>query len=133
MIKFILFDFYNVLYFPKTKEFNTELFEFMADHNREMGFGILSAVNADLGEWLQKHDYKKYFQFIKTSAELGLPKTDPGVYQMVVSALELKPQQVLMVDDLSSNLIAATQAGLATLRYVRSKNFSDQLSMLKTS
>lgn len=125
--RFILFDFYNVLYFPKTREFNKDIFSYIVEHNKSISFGVLSAVNADLADWLEKQDYKQYFQFIKTSTELGLPKTDPGIYQMVVSALEMKPQQVLMVDDLSSNVAAASEAGLQTLRYVRSKPFQEQM------
>jgi len=127
MIKFVLFDFYNVLYFPKSGEFNTELFEFIEDHHKKYGFGILSAVNADLGDWLQQHKLKQYFQFIKTSTELGLPKTDPGIYEMVVNGLELKPTQVLFVDDLTENLVAAAGAGLLTLKYAKTKLFLNQM------
>ena len=131
MIKFILWDFYNVLYFPRHDEVNTELFEFIEDHNKRVGFGVLSAVHTDLSEWLQARKLASYFMFIKTTQEFDMPKTDPGIYEPIIASFELKPSEVLLVDDLSENLNAAKEAGLKTLRYVKSRSFATQLSDAK--
>ncbi len=128
MIKFVLWDFYNVLYFPRTDQLNTELIEFIEDHNKKYGFGVLTAVNSDITNWLQERKVKRYFEFIKNTTELGLPKTDPGLYETVLNSLGFKPNQVLMVDDLSENLVAANEAGLLTLKYRKTVPFSKQLN-----
>ncbi len=128
MIKFVLWDFYNVLYFPRTDQLNTELIEFIEDHNKKYGFGVLTAVSSDITYWLQERKVKRYFEFIKNTTELELPKTDPGLYEMVVNSLGFKPNQVLMVDDLSENLDAAKKAGLQILKYRKTVPFSKQLS-----
>lgn len=128
MIKFIIWDFYNVLYFPAKDQLNTEIFEFIEDHNKQYGFGIVSAINSDLSEWLQERKVKRYFQFVKTTGELGLPKTDPGLYETLLASFELKPDQVLLIDDSAENLAAARQAGLQTLRYAKTKPFAPQLA-----
>ncbi len=130
MIKFVIWDFYGVLYFPDRDKLNTEIFEFIEDHNKKFGFGIVSAINTDLSGWLQERKVKRYFQFVKTTLELGLPKTDPGLYEMVLASFELKPEQVLLVDDSAENLNAAKQAGLQTLRYAKTKPFAVQIDNL---
>ncbi|MBA3678705.1 HAD-IA family hydrolase [Candidatus Saccharibacteria bacterium] len=130
MIKLIIWDFYGVLYFPAKDELNSELFEFIEDHNKQYGFGIISAINSDLSEWLQQRKVRRYFQFVKTTSELGLPKTDPGLYETVVAGFGLKPNQVLLIDDSAENLNAAREAGLQTLRYAKTKPFLQQISTL---
>ena len=127
MIKFVIWDFYGVLYFPEKDELNVEIFEFIEDHNKKYGFGIVSAINTDLSSWLQERKVKRYFQFVKTTQELGLPKTDPGLYEMVLASFELKPDEVLLVDDSTENLNAAREAGLQTLRYAKTKPFATQI------
>jgi HAD superfamily hydrolase (TIGR01509 family) len=128
VIKFILLDFYNVLYFPREERVNEEVVEFLQSHNAQYGFGLLSAVNIDLDSWLESHQLKKYFQFIKTTMQVEMSKTDPGIYEMVGNSFDLKPEQVLFVDDLAENITAAKKAGLQTILYKPSQSFSIQIS-----
>ena len=127
MIKFILWDFYGVLYFPAKDELNAEILEFIENNNKQYGFGIVSAIQSDLSDWLQERKVKRYFQFIKTTEELGLPKTDPGLYETVLNSFELKPAEVLLIDDSAENLNAAKAAGLQTMRYAKTKPFAEQI------
>jgi putative hydrolase of the HAD superfamily len=127
MIKFILLDFYNVLYFPREERINEELIEFLQTHNAQFGFGLLSAVNIDLEDWLSAHQLKKYFQFAKTTMQLEMSKTDPGIYEMVTNSFDLKPDEILFVDDLAENISAAKQAGLQTMLYKPNPSFTVQI------
>lgn len=126
-IKFVILDFYNVLYFAGKDEVNVDIIDFVKQNNKKVGFGVLSAVNSDLSEWFKKRDLLQDFVFIKTTSELKLPKTDPGIYETVVNGLNLKPSQVLLIDDLGNNLSAAQKAGLQTLKFVKNKTIIDQL------
>lgn len=129
-IEFIIFDFYNVLFFANGNELNQELFEFISDNNKKYGFGVLSSVNSDLEEWFKKKKLQQYFMFVKTSNQFGFQKTDPSLYEMIVNGLEFKPNQVLLVDDSLDNLIAAEKAGLKTLKYTKSKSFTEQIKKI---
>ncbi len=129
-IKFILFDFYNVLYFPREDRINEEIVEFLQANNRKYGFGLLSAVHIDLENWAKDRNLKQYFQFIKTTEQLEVSKSEPDVYEMVANSFELKPEQVLFIDDLSDNISAAKKAGLQTLLYKPNKKFLEQLSQV---
>lgn len=130
MIKLILFDLYNVLYFPREERVNEEIVEFLKVHNAEYRFGLLSAVRIDLETWLENHELKKYFQFVKTTEQLDMNKAESDIYEMVVNSFELKPDEVLFIDDLSENILAAKKAGLQTLRYVSNKTLAIQLNEL---
>ena len=44
-----------------------------------------------------------------------------------VNGLELKPKEVLLVDDSAENIAAADEAGLKTLKYIKSKSFGKQI------
>lgn len=129
-IKFILFDFYNVLYFPRENRINEEMVEFLQSNNRKYGFGLLSAVHIDLEDQAKEKNLKQYFQFIKTTEQLEVSKSEPDVYEMVANSFELKPQQVLFIDDLTENISAAKKAGLQTLLYRPTKDFNTQISTI---
>ena len=128
MIKFIIFDFYNVLYFSSDDKLNIEIFDFIQSNNKKYNFGVLSSVHSDLATWFKDRNLDNSFMFVKTTAELGMPKTESGVYEMVVNGLELKPREVLLVDDSAENIAAANEAGLKTLKYTKSKSFYKQIS-----
>jgi HAD superfamily hydrolase (TIGR01509 family) len=49
---------------------------------------------------------------------------------MVLASFELKPSQVLLIDDSAVNLNAAKLAGLQTLRYAKTKPFKQQISQI---
>ncbi len=126
-IKFILLDFYNVVYFPRENRINEELVEFLQDNNKKYGFGLLSAVHIDLDGWTKERKLKQYFQFIKTTEQLQVSKSEPDVYEMVANSFELKPEQVLFIDDLAENIAAAKKAGLQTILYKPTQSFRKQL------
>lgn len=127
-IKFILFDFYNVLYFPRENRINEEIIEFLQSNNRKFGFGLLSAVHIDLENWTKERKLNQYFQFVKTTEQLEVSKSEPDVYEMVANSFALKPGQVLFVDDLPENISAAKKAGLQTLLYRPTQSFSKQIT-----
>ncbi len=128
MVKFIILDFYNVLYFAAEDKLNDQIFEFIKQNSREYKFGVLSAVNSDLTSWFKERKINNEFVFIKTTAELGVSKTDPDIYEMVVNGLEFRPNQVLLIDDSKENLLAANEAGLKTMQYFKTKPFNEQIS-----
>lgn len=64
-VKFIIFDFYGVLYHPGRDELNREIFEFIEDNNREYGFGVLSSGSNDVELYLEEHNLDHYFMFVK--------------------------------------------------------------------
>jgi epoxide hydrolase-like predicted phosphatase len=57
------------------------------------------------------------FDLVLLSAELGVRKPDPAIYQAALQALAVEPEECVFVDDLGGNLRYARQLGMATVRH----------------
>lgn len=56
-----------------------------------------------------------------------MSKANAELYKKIINSISLKPMEVLMIDDSKSNLVAAINAGLLTLRYKSEKAFETQI------
>ncbi len=54
----------------------------------------------------------KYFPDIFTSFDLGVMKPDRKIYELVCSAMNVQPHDVLFIDDLAENISGALDAGM---------------------
>lgn len=57
------------------------------------------------------------FDEIFISAEMGVMKPDPKIYQMVLEALDLKPEETVFVDDFLHNIEAARKLGMHGIHF----------------
>ena len=48
---------------------------------------------------LEKHALNKYFEFVVSSAGLGIRKPDPRIFEAALKKLDLKPQDVWFIGD----------------------------------
>lgn len=55
---------------------------------------------------------------ILVSAELGIAKPDPEIYQILAETLECEFENILFVDDFIENIEAAKALGIQTIHYV---------------
>jgi len=58
------------------------------------------------------------FDDVLCSADVGLAKPDPRVYELAARRLGLEPAECLFVDDLGSNVVAARDAGMHGIHYL---------------
>jgi putative hydrolase of the HAD superfamily len=56
------------------------------------------------------------FDHVIESAKIGLRKPDPKIYQMMVAALGVDPQNCIYLDDLGVNLKPAREMGMTTIK-----------------
>ncbi len=128
MIKAILFDFYGVINLDG--ELNREIAEFLNTNNDKYLFGILSAANIDLHDWLITHGINDYFAVVQTTSKAGKSKLDPLFYTDVLKTLSVKPESTVFVDDNSAYVEVAQELGLWALLYNPRQNFLDQIKPL---
>ena len=57
------------------------------------------------------------FDDLVISAEVGLMKPDPRIYQLAMERLDVQPAQAIFVDDFTENIQAAQQAGWHTILF----------------
>ena len=128
MIKAVLFDFYGVI--DLDGELNREVAEFLNANNDKYLFGILSAANIDLHDWLITHGINDYFAVVQTTSKAGKNKLDPAFYTDVLKALAIKPENTIFVDDNPAYVELAQGIGVWALLYSPQKNFKEQIKPL---
>ncbi|NXX99220.1 HYES hydrolase, partial [Centropus bengalensis] len=57
----------------------------------------------------------RHFDLVIESCRLGMQKPDPKIYTYALDALQVKPQEVILLDDVKENLKPAEEMGLATI------------------
>jgi len=84
--------------------------------------GLLSNAWPDLRHALE--DLWKIddaFDQIVISAEVGIAKPDPKIYQLMLSQLGIDPPQAVFIDDFLENIDAAKQLGLHTIHFMNAE------------
>ncbi|XP_010163548.1 bifunctional epoxide hydrolase 2, partial [Antrostomus carolinensis] len=57
----------------------------------------------------------RHFDLVLESCRLGVQKPDPKIYTHALDALQAKPQEVILLDDIGENLKPAREMGMATI------------------
>ncbi|NXA17630.1 HYES hydrolase, partial [Ibidorhyncha struthersii] len=57
----------------------------------------------------------RHFDLVIESCRLGAQKPDPEIYTYALDALRMKPQEVILLDDIGENLKPAQEMGMATV------------------
>ncbi|XP_026702130.1 bifunctional epoxide hydrolase 2, partial [Athene cunicularia] len=58
---------------------------------------------------------RRHFDLVIESCRLGVQKPDPHIYTYTLDALQAKPQEVIILDDVGENLKPARDMGMATV------------------
>lgn len=67
---------------------------------------------------------------VVNTARIGVAKPDPRVYHTAAERLGAAINRCLFIDDTEANVVAAREAGMATLHYRRSEDLREALSPL---
>ncbi len=68
-----------------------------------------------------------YFESVILSAQVGLSKPNPAIYELGLRALHIHAEQALFVDDMPQNVVAAERVGLRGLWLLRSPVSPDDI------
>jgi epoxide hydrolase-like predicted phosphatase len=79
---------------------------------------LLSNAWSDLRDYLEKHwKIADAFDLMVISAEVGLAKPDPRIYQLVLERLQVPAQAAIFLDDVLENVEAARSVGLTGIHF----------------
>ena len=79
---------------------------------------LLSNAFPDLRQSLERMGIVDAFDQLIISAEVGLMKPDPRIFQLALERLEVAPAEAVFVDDFNLNVRAAQAAGLHAVRFL---------------
>lgn len=153
MIKILLFDFSRVLLHPTDKTFSgslNNLHKELKDNESYYLFNYFE-LNDEILEYLKtlkdkfrlaifttdliqddpliKEKIDPIFEKTYSAFKLGITKKVKESYEFLAKDLNVKPEEILFIDDTESNILAATKAGFKTHHY---KNNEELLKYLKS-
>lgn len=144
MIKAILSDFSRTLLFPKDENYRGSLNDLYKSVKETAGFAFFDFFtwNQELAEYfVQLKEEQNIALYIFTTDKIqddpevtpylypnfskvfrvadigGFKKDNPEAYKSISALLNLKPEEILFIDDAEANLGAARTAGMKTLQY----------------
>ncbi len=80
--------------------------------------GLLSNFGDNARQtWTDIYPFIENFSGIIISAEVGVVKPDPKIYQLAVESVGVQPEEAVFIDDFIQNIEGAKQAGLQTIHF----------------
>lgn len=93
--------------------------------------GLLSNTEKENFEyWKKKYSFDKLFDVIITSFETGSRKPEKKIYKILIEKLDVKPEEIVFVDNEIKNLRGASKLGIKTVHYNSYENFLKELNKL---
>jgi putative hydrolase of the HAD superfamily len=90
--------------------------------------GLLTNATSRLRDDLRRLGLEHEFDAVVSSAELGLAKPDPEVFEAACRVLDVDPPECVFVDDAAANVAAAAAAGLDAHLYTASSDLAGLLT-----
>ena len=96
--------------------------------------GIITGILSDQMHWLdwlnERDQFFGFFDHVFNSYYMGKGKRDPGLFYDIAEQLALSPGEILLVDDIKSNVQRAQAAGWQTIHYVDKAGFLDRIDRI---
>jgi putative hydrolase of the HAD superfamily len=94
------------------------LIDFIEELRGSYTTALLSNAWDDLRPLLERYwKIDGVFDHIFISAELGMAKPDPEIYQKVIDSLQQHPSEMVFIDDFIENVQAARNSGLNAIHF----------------
>jgi epoxide hydrolase-like predicted phosphatase len=78
----------------------------------------------------ERWKFKDAFDVMVISAEVGVVKPDPRIYQHTLSALEVEPAESVFIDDFIENVEGARAVGMRAIHFQHPDQALDELNQL---
>lgn len=92
--------------------------------------GLISNAWDGMRQWLTDQKLADAFDALIISAELGIAKPDPRVYQYALEQLGVKAGQSIFVDDLEKNIAASAALGMHGILFQTSQQTLAEIQQL---
>jgi glucose-1-phosphatase len=108
-----------------------ELIDFIRRLRNDYRIGLLSnAWSGTRASLTDRFSFLDTFDVSIFSAEVGLKKPDPEIYQMILQQLEVEPGEAVFIDDFEENIIAARKLGMRAVHFKSRQQVIKELKSL---
>ncbi|HSH02204.1 MAG TPA: HAD-IA family hydrolase [Anaerolineae bacterium] len=104
-----------------------DMYRLLDELNGRYPLSILSNADDILERRLAHYNLAHYFNPIINSHRIGVAKPEPAAYQAALDALQTAAENILFIDNLARNTIAATELGFQTHLYTTVTNLRQDL------
>lgn len=96
-----------------------QLIDYLRSLRRSHKLGLLSNAFGDLRAYLNAvWKIADAFDDLLISAEVGLVKPDPAIYQLALQRLGTQPHEAVFIDDMPANVEGARRVGMHAIRFI---------------
>ena len=100
-------------------QLDRDLIEFIRQLKPRWKVGLITNAFPEIRVELEdRWQLTDVFDSIVVSAEEGITKPQPEIYQISLSQLKVSPSEAIFVDDFRENIAAATQLGMRAIHFV---------------
>jgi putative hydrolase of the HAD superfamily len=93
------------------------LIQLMRDLHRKYKIGLISNAWNDLREYITGQGFADAFDTMVISAEVGVVKPDPKIFQIALDQLQVRAKEAMFVDDFKVNIEGCESVGMQGLLF----------------
>lgn len=77
---------------------------------------------------LRRIDVEKYFDIVVTSVDVGFNKPDPRIFQTALKAVNVKPEEAVMVGNrIAADILGGNRIGMKTILYKWNERYLNEI------
>jgi epoxide hydrolase-like predicted phosphatase len=94
-----------------------EIIDFLRSVKPKVKTGVISNAWSGLRNYIVREKFDDAFHHMVISAEVGVAKPDPKIYQIALEQLQVKAKEAVFVDDVLENIEACQQVGMQGIHF----------------
>jgi epoxide hydrolase-like predicted phosphatase len=109
------------------------LLDFLRGLRETYKTGLISNAWSGLRPWIVRHKFDDAFDVMVISAEIGVMKPDPRIFQYALEQLDMTPSETVFIDDFPENVEAARLLGMHAIHFTNPRQAVSELKQLLAS
>jgi epoxide hydrolase-like predicted phosphatase len=105
-----------------------QLLEFIRSLRTSRRTGLISNAWADMRDYIVRNRFDDAFDALVISAEVGLLKPDPRIYELALDQMGAAPAAALLVDDMQANVEGALAVGMSAILFKDTDQVRNELA-----
>jgi len=115
-------------------ELDRSLLDYLREMHKQYKTGLLSNAFGDLRQIItERWHFEDVFDDMIISAEVGMVKPDPRIFQFALSRLGVEADQAIFIDDFMRNVEAARSVGVQVIHFLTPQQMRLDLEKLLNS
>ncbi len=107
-----------------------ELVEYIRSLRPRFKTGLLSNAWPDTRDYLTQNSLIEAFDVVIISAEVGVMKPQPAIFELALKQLEVTPPEAVLIDDTNLNVEAAQKFGMRGILFRDPRQMRSELMTL---